>query len=383
MRHRQSLVIQQEVSTAGLTYELQFVYYTSYLEDTRSGALNKDLDPLTEPEVKAIGSWRRVRQRAADMLFSRDKEDVWTRRFDVALILLVTLNIIAVILESVAAIRAAWGAYLHAFEMLSVILFSIEYAVRIWSAVDNPWQENYRSPIRGRLRFARTPMAVIDLLAILPFYLGLLIPVDLRFLRVLRLLRIFKLTRYSGSMTLLFQVLRQEARTVGAAMFVLLLLLVIASSLAFIAEGEAHPSGAFSSIPATMYWAIITMTTVGYGDIVPVTALGKLLTAVIAIISVGMVALPAGILASGFSSALQRSRDEIEDKIEDALADGDLTPEEGAEIDDLVDRLNMSPADVRAIMTAARRNSRLPCPHCGRMRHDLPAGGPDDSNSTG
>ncbi|MBT3342088.1 MAG: ion transporter [Gemmatimonadetes bacterium] len=332
---------------------------------------------MTEPTVDTSGPWRRARQRTANILYSRDKEDPWTRRFDVGLILLVTLNIVAVILESVAAIRGAWGNYLHAFEMLSVILFSIEYASRIWSAIDNPWQTDNRSPIRGRLRFARTPMAIIDLLAILPFYLGLLVPVDLRFLRVLRLLRIFKLTRYSGSMTLLFQVLRQEARTVGAAMFVLLLLLVIASSLAFIAEGDAHPSGAFSSIPATMYWAIITMTTVGYGDIVPVTALGKLLTAVMAIVSVGMVALPAGILASGFSAALQRSRDEVEDRIEDALADGDLTPEERLEIEGLVDRLNMSPADVRAIMTAVHRDIRLPCPHCGRMRHDTTPGSPD------
>jgi len=331
---------------------------------------------LTEPTTDMSGL-RRARQRTADILFSRDREDPWTQRFDVVLILMVALNVVAVILESVATIRADWGAYLHAFEMLSVVIFSVEYVLRIWSAVDNPWETKFRSPTRGRLRFARTPMAIIDLFAILPFYLGLLVPVDLRFLRVLRLLRIFKLTRYSGSMTLLFQVLRQEARTVGAAMFVLLLILVIASSLAFIVEGDAHPSGAFSSIPATMYWAVITMTTVGYGDVVPATALGKLLTAVMAIISVGMVALPAGILASGFSAALQRRRDEVEDRIEDALADGDLTAEEQAEIEDLVGRLNVSPADVRALMTATRRSAGLPCPHCGKSHWAAPwRGGP-------
>ena len=192
------------------------------------------MNELTRPPSKS--RCQRARRRTADILFSRRKEDAWTRCFDIGLILLVSLNVMAVILESVAAISDRWGSWFHAFEIFSVGVFSMEYALRVWSAVDEPWQDQYRHPVIGRLRFMRTWMALVDLLAILPFYLGLLIPVDLRFLRVLRLLRIFKLTRYSGSMNLLFQVLRQEGRTIGAAMFVLLMLLVIASSLAFIVE---------------------------------------------------------------------------------------------------------------------------------------------------
>ena len=190
---------------------------------------------------------------------------------------------------------------------------------------------------------------------------------------MLRLLRIFKLTRYSGAMTLLFQVLRGEARNMGAAMFLLLLMLVIASSLAFIIEGDSHSSEAFSSIPAAMYWAIITMTTVGYGDMVPATDMGRLLTVFIAVLSLGIVAIPTGILASGFTSALQRRREQVEDKIEDALSDGSLsTGEEEAEIEALVERLNVSDSEVRAIMEAVRRDRRetAPCPHCGKMPHD-------------
>lgn len=317
-------------------------------------------------------AWLRVRRRMADILFSRDKDDPWTRRVDIGLIVLITLNVVAVVVESEHDYLVLWGPYLHAFEVFSVALFSIEYILRLWSAVDNPWQQQYRDPVWGRLRFSRTTMALIDLLAILPFYLGLLVRLDLRFLRVLRLLRIFKLTRYSGSMTLLFQVLREEGRTVGAAMFVLILLLVIASSLAFVIEGGSHPSSeAFSSIPAAMYWAVITMTTVGYGDVVPSTSLGKALAAVLSIISVGMVALPAGILASGFTNAVQRRREQVEDKIEDALADGTFSDQDEAEIAELVEHLNVSAADVRAIRQAVRRDHMAgpACPHCGRLPH--------------
>lgn len=323
------------------------------------------------PAAGPVGSdtgIRRARRRVADVLFSRNKDEVWTRVVDISLILLITLNVLAVMLDSMHEVRAIYGFHLHAFELVSVLIFSLEYVLRLWSAVDNPWQEQFRHPVAGRLRFARTPMAVIDLLAILPFYLGTFGLVDLRFLRVLRLLRIFKLTRYSGSMTLLFQVLRAEARTVGAALFVLLLMLVIASSLAFMVEGGSHPGGAFASIPEAMYWGVITMTTVGYGDVVPSSVAGKLLTSVLAIISVAMVALPAGILASGFTNAVQRRREQMEDKIEDALADGSFSAEDEAEIADLVARLNMSAADVRAIRMSVSRDmgGARPCPHCGK-----------------
>ena len=330
---------------------------------------------MDEEQLPGGSVWLRARRRTADILFSRDREDRWTRRVDIALVLLITLNVTAVILESVREYQLLWGAYFYAFEVFSVAVFSIEYVLRVWSSVDDPWQRRYRQALKGRLRFARTTMAIIDLLAILPFYLALFISIDLRFLRVLRLLRIFKLTRYSGAMTLLFQVLRGEARNVGAAMFVLLLMLVIASSLAFIIEGGLNSSEAFSSIPAAMYWAIITMTTVGYGDIVPATALGRLLTGVIAVLSLGMVAIPTGILASGFTSALQRRREEVEDKIEDALADGALTTQEEAEIEALVERLNVSDTEVRAIKEAVRRDrgATAPCPHCGKLPH-APAG---------
>ncbi|MCW8919047.1 MAG: ion transporter [Gammaproteobacteria bacterium] len=319
----------------------------------------------------------RLRKRTAEVLFSADQADPLTHIVDVGLITLISLNVIAVILESVHMLRVAWLPYFFAFEVFSVAVFSVEYALRVWTAVDNPWRKDYRHPVFGRLRYARTVMAIIDLLAIAPFYLAFVMTLDLRFLRVLRLLRIFKLTRYSPAMTMLFQVVREEMRTMTAALFVLALLLVVASSLAFIVEHGANPANpdAFASIPAAMYWAIITMTTVGYGDVVPVTPMGKMLGALIGVIGLGMVALPAGILASGFNNALHRRREVLRERITDALADGVITEREEGELEGLLAQLNLNAADAKAMTAAirhARKQAQTTCPHCGKPLDEDP-----------
>lgn len=317
-----------------------------------------------------------MRKRTAEVLYSADQTDRLTRKVDLFLIVLIALNIIAVIVESMPGMVEQYGDLFNGFEIFSVIIFTIEYAARVWSAVDNPWHAHHSHAIFGRLRYMRTPMAVIDLLAIAPFYLSFFFMLDLRFLRVLRLLRVFKLTRYSPAMTLLLQVFREEAKTIFAAMFVLMMLLIIASSLAFMAERDAVHADpdAFSSIPAAMYWAIITMTTVGYGDIVPVTPFGKLLGAIIGIVGLGMVALPAGILASGFSNALHRRRTQLEDKVTDILSDGVITEEEEEELANLLQNLNLSPADAKALIFAAENmdKTNLLCPHCGKPINEEP-----------
>ena len=213
-----------------------------------------------------------------------------------------------------------------------------------------------------------TPMALIDLIAILPFFLGFFVSLDLRFMRVLRLLRMFKLTRYSSSMTLLLEVLKEEARSIGAAFFVLSVLVIMAASFAFLAEQEAQPES-FGSIPQALWWAIITMTTVGYGDITPVTALGKFFGACISVISIGIVALPAGLLASGFTGALRRRRIEYEEMVENALKDGVVSEDEEASLMKTKDALGLSDEEARQIFdTFARKGSAgaATCPHCGK-----------------
>jgi voltage-gated potassium channel len=210
-----------------------------------------------------------------------------------------------------------------------------------------------------------TPLALVDLIAILPFYLSFLIPVNLLFVRVFRMFLIFKLTRYQASMNLLARVLRNEAGPIAAALFVLMMLLVVAASFAYLAEHQAQPQ-VFASIPDAMWWAIVTMTTVGYGDMVPVTPLGKLVGGVIAIIGLGMVALPAGLLASGFSEQLHQRRQEFEAAVSRTLAGGTITPEEGDRLKEIRDRLGLSDHQAAEMLRLiAQRWTRARCPHCG------------------
>lgn len=309
----------------------------------------------------------------AEIMFTARDDDYIARAVDIVLIVLISLNVLAVILESVKSLEAAFQPYFFAFEVFSVIVFTVEYLLRVWTIVDNPWRPCADEPVMGRLRYVFSLMALIDLLAILPFYLGFLIGADLRILRALRLLRIFKLTRYSSAMTLLFQVFREEKRTISAALFVSILLMFVASTLAYLVENQAQPD-VFSSIPAAMYWAIITMTTVGYGDMVPVTIVGKFLGALIGLLGLGMVALPAGILASGFNNALHRRRVMLQERISDAMQDGFISEDEQVELDALVQRLNLNPEDARAMQFAIQHQrtkiGQGLCPHCGKSLMD-------------
>jgi len=301
------------------------------------------------------------------------------------LITLISLNVLAVILETLPSLQDQYQTFFNSFEVISVIIFSIEYVARVWCSVENA-DKNYTHPIRGRLRYMLTPMALLDLIVILPFYLGFFLSVDLRFMRVLRLLRIFKLSRYSSSMTLLLQVLADEAKSIWAALFVLCLLIILASSLTYLAEHDAQPE-AFSSIPAAMWWAIITMTSVGYGDVTPITVIGKVLASVISIISIGIVALPAGLLASGFSEAIRKRRAHYEKLVEDALEDGVITPDEEQVLKDSRETLGLDTDDAEIILNSNRIKQigketgkivnniekemeivmHNQCPHCGEI----------------
>lgn len=226
---------------------------------------------------------------------------VWFDRF---LIVLIVTNVIAVILETVDQISEVYSDFFFVFELFSVAIFSIEYLMRLWTIVDGP-NANFRAPVAGRLRYALTPMALIDIAAILPFYLSVFIGIDLRFMRVFRLLRLLKLTRYSTAMHMLGATLYTQRRALLAALMIVFMTLILTSSVIYLFEKDAQPE-AFGSIPEAMWWGLATLTTVGYGDIYPITLVGKIFGSIVMILGIGIFALPVGILATGFAEEIRK-----------------------------------------------------------------------------
>lgn len=286
------------------------------------------------------------------------------RVVSIMLITLILTSVSASILASVQSFYTGYQVWFGRLEIFTVTVFSIEYLLRLWSCVESQDTRYYHHPFKGRLRFALTPMLLIDLLAILPFYLGLWISVDLMFLRVFRLFRMFKLTRYSPAMGLMLTVLRKEARAFGAAFFIMLVILVFASSGIYLVEQDAQPEQ-FGSIPAAMWWAVATLTTVGYGDVTPITIWGKVFGACITIVGVGMVALPAGILASAFSDELRQRREAYAALVEEALQNGEIDTAEQRELEETRLNLGINSSDAETIEKLAEQGVAT-CPHCGK-----------------
>jgi len=230
-----------------------------------------------------------------------------TRLVNVSLFAVILLNVVEFVVSTLPGLSQPMQDLLHWFEVVSVAVFTVEYVLRVWSITSDA---NFARPIAGRVRFALGPMALVDLAAILPSYLPMLVGFDGRILRVVRLLRIFrilKLGRYSTSLRTLFRVVHRKREELAMVTFTVFVVLVLASTLMYFAEQPAQPR-LFSSIPAAMWWGVTTLTTVGYGDMYPITPWGKLLGSLIALIGLGLFALPAGILASGFVEELSREQ---------------------------------------------------------------------------
>jgi voltage-gated potassium channel len=254
--------------------------------------------------MAAESIWRQWRRQVHDILEVGGEAHPAGRVVNAFIIVLIFLNAIAFAAETVDDVAARYGTFLDAFNVFSVMVFTAEYLLRLWSAVEIPMLS--RLPHwQARLRFAGRPIMIIDLLAVLPFYLYPFLPMDLRSLRVFRLFRLLKLVRYSPALQTLSRVIAEEYRALLGALLVLLILLLFASTAIYFAERDAQPDS-FGSVPAAAWWALSTLTTVGYGDMVPATPLGKVLGGIVMLLGVGMIALPVAIIASGFSHEASR-----------------------------------------------------------------------------
>ncbi len=282
------------------------------------------------------------------------------------IILLIVLNVAAVIVESHAPIGDKYAQQFFLFNVVSVVIFTVEYVARVWVSVEAKTNTS-KSNVKARLQYIFSPVALIDFIAIAPFYLSFFFAIDLRYLRMLRMLRLLKLTHYFTGLRLFADVLRSEISSIGAAIFIMLVLVLLSASLMYSIENSAQPE-AFQSIPSAIWWSVVTMTTVGYGDVTPVTALGKFIAMFIMLLGVGVVALPAAMLAAKFGDELRSRKRQLERQVEDALEDGILTPQESKSLAALAEKLDL-PEDTLNQLIKSNRLCSISvshCPHCGK-----------------
>ena len=264
----------------------------------------------------------------------------------------VALSITCVIFETVASVRTLFAVEFQVIDMMAFTLFTIEYIARVYSAPENPKYKHLHMPHWAHVR---SGSAIIDLLAILPFVLESLFSqhLDLRFLRVFRLIRMLKLTRYTSALETLYKVVLREWQVIFASVFVMMLLVVLTASLGFLFEHEAQPDK-FENIPQSIYWAVVTLASVGYGDISPITPMGRALTVVLALVGIGIFAIPAGLLASAFTDQLRIDRELFKKSLMLAFQDGMLDHAERELIIAEAERLHLSHDEVKRLTDEAR-----------------------------
>ena len=235
-------------------------------------------------------------------------DDTHSKIFSIFIITLIILNVFSVIIGTVEGFAKQYETLLRRFEVVSVIIFTIEYVLRVWSATS---ENKFKKPLLGRLRFAATPLAIVDFLAIIPFYLPPLNMLDLRIIRALRLfrlLRLLRIKRFTRPLKLFATVFRNKKEELILAIFAIFALALASAVLMYFVENEAQPE-AFASIPDAIWWAIITLTTIGYGDVYPITVMGRILGGVISILGLGLFALPTSILSAGILEEFHKEKE--------------------------------------------------------------------------
>jgi voltage-gated potassium channel Kch len=304
-----------------------------------------------------INQGRTFRQKIHAILFPSEFGGSLQGIFDNFIVVWVIISVLCVILESVSQIRYILNIQFIIIDAIAVSIFTIEYCLRLYCCVENP---QFSHPITGRFKQAQTTSSIIDFLAILPFFLEVFLHhlLDLRFLRVFRLIRLLKLTRYTDATSTLTKVIARELPVMCTAAFIMLLLVIMTASLGYLFEHEAQPDK-FENIPQSIYWAVITLASVGYGDIYPITPLGRLMTIMLALLGIGIFAIPAALLSSAFTDQLRIERETLKNSLYEMLSDGNIDEQETAFIAKEAQRLHLNEDEVARLIDRAIKDRQL------------------------
>jgi len=313
--------------------------------------LSRQLIPAWH-EFQALNAGRSFRAKVFALLEPTGHSGRLHVYFDNFIVFWVALSISCVIFETVEPLHILFAREFYVIDLLAFSIFTVEYAARLYAAPENPEYQGLRVP---RWSHIRSGQAIIDLLAILPFLLESFFKqhLDLRFLRVFRLMRMLKLTRYTSAMDTLYKVIKREWQIIFASVFVMMLLVILTASLGYLFEHPVQPDK-FENIPQSIYWAVITLASVGYGDISPITPMGRALTVVLALVGIGIFAIPAGLLASAFTDQLRIDRDAFKQRLMRVFEDGAMSAKEQELITAEAERLHLSHDEVQRLTEEAR-----------------------------
>jgi voltage-gated potassium channel Kch len=308
-------------------------------------------------EFVVLNQGRTFRQKIHAIIFPSEFGGSLQGIFDSFIVVWVIISVLCVILESVSQIRYILNIQFIIIDAIAVSIFTIEYCLRLYCCVENP---QFSHPITGRFKQAQTTSSIIDFLAILPFFLEVFLHhlLDLRFLRVFRLMRLLKLTRYTGATSTLTKVIAREFPVMCTAAFIMLLLVIMTASLGYLFEHEAQPDK-FENIPQSIYWAVITLASVGYGDIYPITPLGRVMTILMSLLGIGIFAIPAALLSSAFTDQLRIERETLKNSLYEILSDGIIDEQETAFIAKEAQRLHLNEDEVARLIDRAIKDREL------------------------
>ena len=308
-------------------------------------------------EFQQLNAGRSFRQKLHALVWPGEYGGRLHDYFDTFIMVWVVVSVVAVILESVASINYILNLEFIVLDTIAVGVFTLEYLLRIYTVVETT---EHKHAFFGRFKYARSGNAIIDLLAVLPFFLEAFLHhlFDLRFLRVFRLLRLLKLTKYTGSTKTLYTVIKREWPVMSASVFIMMLLVILTASLGYLFEHEAQPDK-FENIPASIYWDVITLASVGYGDLYPVTPVGRMMTIILALLGIGIFAIPAAILSSAFSDQLRIERETLLNELFVMLSDGHLSAEEQDVLEREAKRLHLSQEEVNRLIEKVNRQKEM------------------------